>query len=50
MMPLSLQYGGANLSLVECALVTESLAFGCTGMQTAMEGQSDSGTLAVYTI
>ncbi|OCF71200.1 acyl-CoA dehydrogenase [Kwoniella mangroviensis CBS 8886] len=30
-------YGGPELGLLECALVSESLAYGCTGMQTAME-------------
>ncbi|WWD08999.1 hypothetical protein V865_007114 [Kwoniella europaea PYCC6329] len=30
-------YGGPELGLLECALVSESLAYGCTGIQTAME-------------
>lgn len=31
------EYGGAGLSLVEGALITEELAFGCSGIQTAIE-------------
>ncbi|WVQ93683.1 hypothetical protein IAU59_000759 [Kwoniella sp. CBS 9459] len=30
-------YGGPELGLLECALVSEALAYGCTGIQTAME-------------
>ncbi|WVR03622.1 hypothetical protein IAU60_000615 [Kwoniella sp. DSM 27419] len=30
-------YGGPELGLLECALVSESLAYGCSGIQTAME-------------
>lgn len=30
-------YGGLGLPLVDAALVTEELAFGCTGIQTAIE-------------
>ncbi|EIW67929.1 acyl-CoA dehydrogenase [Tremella mesenterica] len=30
-------YGGPELGLLECALISESLAFGCSGIQTAME-------------
>lgn len=30
-------YGGPELGLVDCALISESLAYGCTGIQTAME-------------
>ncbi|WVQ80845.1 hypothetical protein IAT38_002952 [Cryptococcus sp. DSM 104549] len=30
-------YGGPELSLLECAVISESLAFGCSGIQTAME-------------
>ena len=32
------EYGGSELGLMECAIVSESLAFGCSGIQTAMEG------------
>ncbi|CAD6575070.1 MAG: hypothetical protein TREMPRED_001294 [Tremellales sp. Tagirdzhanova-0007] len=31
------EYGGSELGLMECAIVSESLAFGCSGIQTAME-------------
>lgn len=31
------QYGGPGLGLMECALISEELAFGCSGIQTAME-------------
>ncbi|WFD34230.1 medium-chain acyl-CoA dehydrogenase [Malassezia cuniculi] len=31
------QYGGPGLGLFECSLISEELAFGCTGVQTAME-------------
>ncbi|PKI82531.1 hypothetical protein MVES_003487 [Malassezia vespertilionis] len=30
-------FGGPGLSLRECALISEELAYGCTGIQTAME-------------
>ncbi|KAG8899847.1 hypothetical protein FRB99_006404, partial [Tulasnella sp. 403] len=30
-------YGGPGLGLFECALISEELAYGCTGIQTAME-------------
>ncbi|WRT63863.1 uncharacterized protein IL334_000788 [Kwoniella shivajii] len=30
-------YGGPELGLLECALVSESLSYGCSGIQTAME-------------
>nr|XP_031863514.1 uncharacterized protein CI109_000764 [Kwoniella shandongensis]KAA5530586.1 hypothetical protein CI109_000764 [Kwoniella shandongensis] len=30
-------YGGPELGLLECALVSEALAYGCSGIQTAME-------------
>lgn len=33
------QYGGPELGLLECAIISESLAFGCSGIQTAMEGE-----------
>lgn len=39
------QYGGPELGLVDCALISESLAYGCTGIQTAMEGVSSEATL-----
>jgi len=32
------KFGGLGLSLFEASLVTEELAYGCTGIQTAMEG------------
>ncbi|KDQ17893.1 hypothetical protein BOTBODRAFT_154820 [Botryobasidium botryosum FD-172 SS1] len=31
------KYGGAGLSVLECALISEELAYGCTGVQTAIE-------------
>jgi len=31
------KFGGPNLGLLECALISEELAFGCTGIQTAIE-------------
>lgn len=31
------EYGGAELGLMDCALVSEAIAYGCTGIQTAME-------------
>ncbi|ORY34223.1 acyl-CoA dehydrogenase/oxidase [Naematelia encephala] len=31
------EYGGPGLGLMECALISEALAFGCSGIQTAME-------------
>ena len=34
------KYGGAGLSVLDCALVTEELAYGCSGIQTAMEANS----------
>ncbi|TYJ54795.1 hypothetical protein B9479_004554 [Cryptococcus floricola] len=30
-------YGGPELGLMECAIISESLAYGCSGMQTAIE-------------
>lgn len=33
------KYGGPELGLLECALVSEALAYGCSGIQTAMEGE-----------
>ncbi|KAG8735644.1 hypothetical protein FRC10_010333 [Ceratobasidium sp. 414] len=30
-------YGGPGLGLLECALISEELAYGCTGIQTAIE-------------
>ena len=30
-------YGGIGLGLMECALISEELAFGCSGIQTAIE-------------
>jgi acyl-CoA dehydrogenase len=32
------EYGGPELGLLECALVSEALAYGCSGIQTAIEG------------
>ncbi|CAL1540798.1 unnamed protein product [Lymnaea stagnalis] len=32
--------GGLNLGLLECVTITEELAYGCTGVQTAMEANS----------
>jgi len=32
------QYGGLGLNLFEASLVTEEMAFGCSGIQTACEG------------
>ncbi|XP_076004459.1 medium-chain specific acyl-CoA dehydrogenase, mitochondrial isoform X2 [Genypterus blacodes] len=34
------EYGGMGLSGFDCCLITEELAFGCTGMQTAIEANS----------
>ncbi|KAL9935274.1 hypothetical protein V8E36_005622 [Tilletia maclaganii] len=31
------EYGGPGLGVMECALISEELAFGCSGIQTAME-------------
>lgn len=31
------EFGGPGLGLFECSLISEELAFGCTGVQTAME-------------
>ena len=31
------KFGGPGLGLFECSLISEELAFGCTGVQTAME-------------
>jgi acyl-CoA dehydrogenase len=31
-------YGGAGMGVLDCAIVSEELAFGCTGIQTAAEG------------
>lgn len=31
------KYGGLGLSVLDCAIVTEELAYGCTGIQTAAE-------------
>ncbi|KIR30196.1 acyl-CoA dehydrogenase [Cryptococcus deuterogattii 99/473] len=33
-------YGGPELGLLECAIISESLAFGCSGIQTAMEAEA----------
>ncbi|WWD22491.1 hypothetical protein CI109_106984 [Kwoniella shandongensis] len=33
-------YGGPELGLLECALVSEALAYGCSGIQTAMEAEA----------
>lgn len=37
---LTCQYGGPGLGMVECAIISENLGFGCTGVQTAIEGLS----------
>uniref|UniRef100_A0A669BBS0 Medium-chain specific acyl-CoA dehydrogenase, mitochondrial n=1 Tax=Oreochromis niloticus TaxID=8128 RepID=A0A669BBS0_ORENI len=34
------EYGGMGLSIFDSCLITEELAYGCTGMQTAMEANS----------
>lgn len=31
------EYGGPGLGVFDCSIVTEELAFGCTGIQTAAE-------------
>ena len=31
------EYGGLGLGVLDCAVVSEELAYGCTGIQTAME-------------
>ncbi|KAL7748054.1 hypothetical protein RI367_006600 [Sorochytrium milnesiophthora] len=31
------EYGGIGLGVLDCALISEELAFGCTGIQTAIE-------------
>ncbi|KAI9635702.1 acyl-CoA dehydrogenase/oxidase [Dioszegia hungarica] len=31
------EYGGPELPLMDCALISEAVAYGCTGIQTAME-------------
>lgn len=31
------EYGGPGLGLMECSLISEELAFGCSGIQTAIE-------------
>ncbi|KDN52358.1 acyl-CoA dehydrogenase NM domain-like protein [Tilletiaria anomala UBC 951] len=31
------QYGGSGLGLMECSLISEELAYGCSGIQTAIE-------------
>ena len=31
------KYGGLGLGVLDCAIVSEELAFGCTGIQTAAE-------------
>ena len=40
------KYGGLGLGVLDCAIVSEELAFGCTGIQTAAEANG----LAVYFI
>jgi len=34
------KYGGLDLGILECCTVTEELAYGCTGVQTAIEANS----------
>lgn len=34
------KYGGAGLGCLDSALITEELAYGCTGIQTAAEANS----------
>ncbi|KAG5457779.1 MAG: acyl-CoA dehydrogenase/oxidase [Olpidium bornovanus] len=34
------EYGGLGLGVLDSAIITEELAFGCTGVQTAIEGNS----------
>uniref|UniRef100_A0A3Q2EBM9 Acyl-CoA dehydrogenase/oxidase N-terminal domain-containing protein n=1 Tax=Cyprinodon variegatus TaxID=28743 RepID=A0A3Q2EBM9_CYPVA len=34
------EYGGMGLSIFDACLITEELAYACTGMQTAMEANS----------
>eukprot|EP00128_Syssomonas_multiformis_P004335 Colp12_sorted_trinity150504_noHs@32300 len=34
------KYGGPGLGMLDAALITEELAYGCTGIQTAAEGNS----------
>ena len=31
------KYGGAGLGVLDCAVISEELAYGCTGIQTAAE-------------
>jgi acyl-CoA dehydrogenase len=31
------EFGGAGLGVLDCAIVSEELAYGCTGIQTAAE-------------
>lgn len=31
------EYGGPGLGLMECSIISEELAYGCSGIQTAME-------------
>lgn len=38
------KYGGLGLGVLDCAIVSEELAFGCTGIQTAAEANG----LAVF--
>jgi len=37
---LPAEYGGAGLSDLECVLITEELAYGCSGIQTSMTGNT----------
>lgn len=34
---IPVEYGGQGLSVTDCAIVSEELAFGCSGIQTAAE-------------
>lgn len=34
------EYGGLGLGVLDSAIITEELAYGCTGVQTAIEGNS----------
>lgn len=35
--PFPLEYGGLGLGVLDCSVVSEEIAYGCTGIQTAME-------------
>ncbi|CAF5218705.1 unnamed protein product, partial [Rotaria magnacalcarata] len=37
---IPVEYGGAGLGILDACVLIEEIAYGCTGIETAMEGNS----------